>query len=61
MITKIKKFVSKVTIVEWVILGIAVLALFVGLTHTHGKHSKASHGGNKGAETASVEVAPVAK
>lgn len=43
MILKVKETLKKVTIVEWIVLGIAVLALFVGLTHTHDnakKHGK---------------------
>jgi hypothetical protein len=31
MLTKIKNLVSKLTTVEWIVLGVAVLALVVGL------------------------------
>ena len=60
MLTKIKNLLSKVTKVEWIILGVAVLALVVGLTHKHGPAHKGPHGGGKHVEKASVEV-PVKK
>jgi hypothetical protein len=40
MLTKIKNSLKKVTKFEWVILAIAVVALWVGLTHTHGHKGK---------------------
>lgn len=55
MITKIKKFASKVTVVEWIVLGIAVLALWVGLTRYTGNGHKGHHKADKTVETA-VEV-----
>jgi hypothetical protein len=61
MLTKIKKLLSKVTKIEWIILGVAVLALVVGLTHKHGPAHKGPHGGGKHAEKNLVEVAPSAK
>jgi hypothetical protein len=59
MITKIKNALSKVTKIEWIILGVAVLALVIGLTHKHGPAHKGPHGGVKHAENASVEAPAV--
>jgi hypothetical protein len=59
MLTKIKKVLSKVTKVEWIILGVAVLALVVSLTHKHGPAHKGPHGGVKHVEKASVETVEV--
>jgi hypothetical protein len=59
MLTKIKKVLSKVTKIEWIILGVAVLALFVSLTHKHGPAHKGPHGGVKHVEKASVETVEV--
>lgn len=61
MITKIKKFVSKVTIVEWVILGIAIAALVVGLNHNASKAKKGPHNGVKAVETGPSEHGHKAK
>ena len=56
MLTKIKEGLKKVTKIEWIVLGVAVLALWVGLTHTHGKAHKGPHKADKAVET-SVETA----
>jgi len=40
MLTKIKNSLKKDTKFEWVILALAVAALCVGLTHTHGHKGK---------------------
>jgi hypothetical protein len=61
MITKIKNLVKKLTLVEWVVLGVAVLALVVGLSKCGGHNKKGHHGGNKHGGEAVVEVAPAAK
>lgn len=61
MLQKIKNLVKKLTVVEWVILGVAVLALVVGLTKFGGHEKKGQHGGNKHAGEAAAEVAPAAK
>ena len=59
MITKIKKFLSKVTKIEWILLGFALVALFVALTHTHSSHEKPHHGGKKPVKAGTVEAEPV--
>ena len=61
MITKIKNFFKKFSTVEWIVLGIAVLALVVALAPKGGPAHKGPHGGNKGQEKNLVEVAPAAK
>ena len=43
MLTKIKEFVKKIEKIEWIVLGIALTALVIGLTHGHAKPHKASH------------------
>ena len=55
MLTKIKNFVKKVTVLEWVVLGIAVLALWLAVAPKHAPAHKGPHGGNKAVEKA-VEV-----
>lgn len=54
MVTKIKNLVKKLTLVEWVILGIAVLALVIGVSKWSGPKHKAPHGGSKAEEKAVV-------
>ena len=54
MLTKIKNALSKVTKIEWIILGVAVVALVIGLTHKHGPAHKGSHDGVKHVEKASA-------
>lgn len=61
MVTKIKNLVKKLTLVEWVILGIAVLALVVGVSKWSGSKHKGPHGGDKHSEKASVETVAPAK
>lgn len=55
MLIKIKNFVKKVTVLEWVVLGIAVLALWLAVAQKHAPAHKGPHGGNKAVEKA-VEV-----
>jgi hypothetical protein len=55
MLTKIKTVLKKVTVVEWVVLGIAVLALWLAVAPKHGGAHKGPHGGDKQSEKA-VEV-----
>lgn len=60
MLTKIKNFVKKVTVLEWAVLGIALVALFIALAPKPAPANKSRHKADKQAETASVEV-PAAK
>jgi hypothetical protein len=55
MITKIKNLLSKVTIIEWVLFGVAVTALVVAFS-AHGK--RPAHKGPRGphAEHKAVEA-----
>jgi hypothetical protein len=48
MITKIKNLLSKVTVIEWVLFGVAVTALVVAFS-AHGKRpaSKGPRGGHE--------------
>jgi hypothetical protein len=55
MLTKIKNALKKVTTVEWIVLGVAVLALWVGLTRCTGNGHKGHHKADKAVEAA-VEV-----
>ena len=55
MLTKIKNFVKKVTVLEWAVLGIALVALFIALAPKPAPANKGPHGGNKAVEKA-VEV-----
>jgi len=59
MLTKIKNALSKISKFEWVVLGIAVLALVLALAPKGGHGGKGQHGGNKGQEKASVETVEV--
>jgi hypothetical protein len=59
MLTKIKNSLKKVTVLEWTVLGIAVLALWLALAPKHGGAHKGPHGGNKQSEKASVEAPAV--
>lgn len=61
MITKIKNLIKKLTIVEWVILGIAVLALVVGISKFSGNKHKGPHGEGKHGGEVAAEVVPVTK
>lgn len=56
MLTKIKNTLKKVTVMEWVVLGIAVLALVAALGPKGGNHHKGAHKGDKHSEKASVEA-----
>lgn len=51
MLTKIKTVLKKVTVVEWVVLGIAVLALWLAFAQKHGSAHKGPHKADKVAET----------
>lgn len=55
MFTKIKNALKKVTKIEWIVLGVAVVALLVGLTRCNGNGHKGHHKADKTVETA-VEV-----
>jgi hypothetical protein len=48
MLTKIKEFAKKITLIEWIVLGIAVAALVVGLAHNH----RSAHKGHQKAPAA---------
>lgn len=58
MLTKIKNFLKKVTVLEWAILGIALAALVIALTVKPGPTHKGPRGGDKAPEKAHVEKAP---
>jgi uncharacterized membrane protein YuzA (DUF378 family) len=53
MLTKIKNVLAKVTKIEWIVLGIAALALFVALTkeNSNKKHHKAEKAAEAVVET----------
>lgn len=57
MITKIKNLVKKINTVEWIILGIAVFALVVGLGRCQGNKHGGQHKADKHEAKASVEKA----
>jgi len=55
MLTKIKNLVSKVTVIEWVLFGVAVAALLVAFS-AHGKRSGPKGPRGPHAEHKSVEA-----
>ena len=52
MLTKIKEGLKKVTKIEWIVLGVAVVALWVGFTRCTGNGHKGHHKANKAVEAA---------
>lgn len=55
MLTKIKEGLKKVTKIEWIVLGVAVVALWIGFNRCTGNGHKGHHKADKAVETA-VEV-----
>lgn len=55
MLTKIKEFAKKITLIEWIVLGIAVAALVVGLAHNHHGAHKAHHKAPAAQQTPAAE------
>lgn len=61
MLQKIKNLVKKITVVEWIVLGVSILALVFGVVNFQGGKHKGQHGGNKHGGEAAVQVVPASK